>query len=96
LDSAGHFGDPGFVVMAFANVDFDERHGLISFAMGPQMINSAQVLPPFFNVPDWPQAACSRRYAGMCGSIVFRLLSAVAFQRIVHRLDVGVDATSSK
>jgi hypothetical protein len=31
LDSAGHFSDPGLVVTAFDNVDFGERHGLISF-----------------------------------------------------------------
>src|SRR5580692_9866535 len=31
LDSAGHFSDPGLVVTAFDNVDFCERHGMISF-----------------------------------------------------------------
>src|SRR6266849_5894185 len=39
LYSAGHFSDPVLVVTAFDNVDFSERHGSTSFALGQQMIN---------------------------------------------------------
>jgi hypothetical protein len=45
LDSTGHFGDPAVVVTAFDDMDFSERHGSTSFAMGQQMKNGAQVLP---------------------------------------------------
>jgi hypothetical protein len=31
LDGAGYFGDPGLVVTAFDNKDFDEWHGTTSF-----------------------------------------------------------------
>jgi hypothetical protein len=34
LDSAGHFGDPGFVVTAFDDVDFGERHGCSPLLLG--------------------------------------------------------------
>src|ERR1700686_2008654 len=41
LDSAGHFSDPGLVVTAFENVDFGERHGMISFPVRRQMVSAA-------------------------------------------------------
>ena len=40
-ESAGHFGNPSLVVGPFDNVDFGERHVMISFAMRWQMLSAA-------------------------------------------------------
>jgi hypothetical protein len=55
LDSAGHFSDPVLTVTASDNVDFGERHGLISFATALQIKNGYSLRPQqnsFFNSID--------------------------------------------
>src|ERR1700733_12350194 len=55
LDSARHFSNPGLVVTAFDNVDFDERHGMVSFAISALSPGMALVVSQSTILPSsWP------------------------------------------